>query len=56
MTNTIISAINDEARELSWTLQNTIYVIKKGNSYYTQLSTIQGDEVISTWKLGNKIY
>ena len=55
MKTVIISAINEEARELSWKLQNTIYVIKKGNTYYTQLSANEGDEIMSSWKLGNKI-
>lgn len=52
---TTILAINEEARELSWKLQNTIYVIRKNNTYYTQLSVYDGDEIISSWKEGNKI-
>jgi hypothetical protein len=45
--------VSDEARELSWKLQTTIYVIQKGNSLFTTLSIEEGI-ILSSWKLGNE--
>ena len=46
--------VAEEARELSWKLQNTIYVIQKGNSLYTALNLDNG-KVLCAFKLGNEI-
>jgi hypothetical protein len=46
--------VEEEARELSWKLQNVIYVIQKGNSLYTTMSKEDGN-VLCGFNLGNKI-
>jgi hypothetical protein len=51
--NTIsFQLINEEARELSWKIQNTIYVIKKGDSLFNCLS-IEDGEILAIWKQGS---
>jgi hypothetical protein len=45
--------VSDEARQLSWKLQNTIYVIQRGNSLFTTLSKEEGI-ILCSWNLGNK--
>lgn len=46
--------VNDEARQLSWKLQNTIYVIQRGNSLFSTMAKEEG-KVLSIWKFGNNI-
>ena len=46
--------VKDEARQLSWKLQNTIYVIKKGNTLYTSMSKEDGI-VLTSFNFGNEI-
>jgi len=46
--------VEEEARELSWKLQNVIYVIQKGNTLYTSMSKENGN-VLCAFNLGNKI-
>jgi len=53
-TTVTFEMVNEEARELSVKLANTMYVIKRGNSLYTTMAKEEG-EVLATWKAGNKI-
>jgi hypothetical protein len=46
--------IKEEARELSWKLQNTIYVIYRNNSFFTTMSKEKG-HVLCAFNLGNEI-
>jgi hypothetical protein len=43
----------DEARELSWKLQNTIYVIYRNNSLITSMS-IEDGELLCSFSFGNQ--
>lgn len=43
---------SEEARELSWKLQNTIFIIQKGNTLYTSMSRDKGT-ILSSWSFGN---
>jgi len=45
--------VSEEARELSWKLQNTIYVIQRHNTLITSLSRENGI-IISSWSFGNQ--
>jgi hypothetical protein len=45
--------VSDEARQLSWKLQTTIYVIQKGNSLFTTLSIEEG-VILCSYNLGNE--
>jgi hypothetical protein len=49
-----LKLVNDEARELSWKLQNTIYVIQRGNSLITTMTKESG-LILSIWEFGNNI-
>ena len=51
---TTFKLVSEEARELSWKLQNTIYVIQKGNTLYTSLNS-DNVNVLCAYKLGNEI-
>jgi hypothetical protein len=44
--------VSEEARELSWKLQNTIFIIQKGNTLYTSMSRDKGT-ILSSWSFGN---
>jgi len=44
--------VSEEARELSWKLQNTIYVIYRGNGLVTTLSKEEGI-ILCAWSFGN---
>jgi hypothetical protein len=46
--------VSEEARELSWKLQNTIFVICSGNTLYTTLNGEKG-KILSAYNLGNKV-
>lgn len=52
---TTFKLVAEEARELSWKLQNTVYVIQKGNTLFTSLNYDNGN-ILCAYKLGNKIY
>lgn len=43
----------EEARELSWKLQNTIYVIYRNNSLITSMS-IEDGELLCSFSFGNQ--
>jgi hypothetical protein len=46
--------VSEEARELSWKLQNTIYVVCSGKALYTTLNSEKG-KVLCAYNLGNKV-
>ncbi len=46
--------VSEEARELSWKLQNTIYVIYTGNGLVTSMKKLEG-VILCAYKLGNDI-
>lgn len=49
--------VEEQARETSWKLQNTIYVILSGNTLYQTLSPTahKNGKVLCAYKLGNEI-
>ena len=46
--------VEQEARELSCKLDNTIYVIQRGNTLYTTLN-LDNSKVLCAYKLGKQI-
>ncbi len=46
--------VSEEARELSWKLQNTIYVIYRSNGLVTTLSKEEGI-ILCAWSFENAI-
>jgi hypothetical protein len=43
----------EEARELSWKLQNTMYVIYRNKSLFVSMSKEEG-QILCSWNFGNQ--